>query len=76
MRRYMLAAGTLGRAARAQGGDKTTFQAARRAACLAKLALLADQEGGLAPLRPKVCHQHNVCLDGTGMMHVVSITLC
>lgn len=76
MRRYMLAAGTLGRAARAQGGDKATFQAAQRAACLAKLALLADQEGGLMPVRPKVCHQHVVYLDGTGKEHMVIITLC
>ena len=54
MRRYMLTAGTLGRVARAQGGDESAFQAAQRAACLAKLALLADQEGGLASVRPKV----------------------
>ena len=54
MRRYMLAAGTLGRVARARGGDASAFRAAQRAACLAKLALLADQEGGLASVRPKV----------------------
>ena len=76
MRRYMLAAGTLGRVARAQGGDVSTFQAAQRAACLAKLALLADQEGGLASVRPKVCHLHLVYLDGMRKEHMRSIILC
>lgn len=54
MQRYRLAAGTLARVARAQGGDAKAFAAAKRAVCLAKVALLADQEGGLAPVRPKV----------------------
>ena len=54
MQRYKLAAGTLARVARAQGGDANAFAAAKRAACLGKVALLADQEGGLAPMRPKV----------------------
>ena len=67
---------TLGRVARAQGGDKTRFQAAQRAACLAKLALLADQEGGLASMRPKVWHQHLVYLAGTRREHMIIATLC
>lgn len=54
MQQYTQAAGTLGRVAQAQGGDAHAFTAAKQAACLAKLALLADQEGGLAPVRPKV----------------------
>ncbi len=56
MQRYGQAAGTLARVCRAEGGDAQTFAAAKRAACLAKLALLADQEGGLAHIQPKVGH--------------------
>ena len=54
MQLYTLVAGTLARVSRGEGGDVQTFAAAKRAACLAKLALLADQEGGLADVRPKV----------------------
>ena len=54
MQLYGKAAGTLARVSRAEGGDAQTFAAAHRAACLAKLALLADQEGGLANIQPKV----------------------
>ena len=54
MQRYGQAAGTLARVCRAEGGDAQTFATAKRAACLAKLALLADQEGGMAHVQPKV----------------------
>ena len=56
MQLYEQAAGTLARVSQAEGGDAQAFAAANRAACLAKLALLADQEGGLARIQPKVGH--------------------
>lgn len=54
MQQYGQAAVTLARVCRAEGGDAQAFAAAQRAACLAKLAVLADQEGGLASMPPKV----------------------
>ena len=64
MQRYGQAAGTLARVCRAEGGDAQTFATAKRAACLAKLALLADQEGGLAHIQPKARNlQHEVHLQ-------------
>ena len=54
MQQYGQAAATLARVCRAEGGDARAFAAAQRAACLAKLAILADQEGGLASIQHKV----------------------
>lgn len=56
MRDYGRAAASLARVAAAAGGRKPQFERSGRAACLAKLALLAGQPGGLAaPSRQVPC---------------------
>jgi len=72
MQRYIVAAGTLARVGNAEGGDAQTFATAKRAACLAKLALLADQEGGLAPVPPKASlHKYLLCADFSILSNVL-----
>jgi hypothetical protein len=41
-----------------QGGGRAQFGKSHRAACLAKLALLAEQPGGLRPPSQQVCRRH------------------
>jgi len=55
MHNYIGSAATLAGVATADGSDARSLNTAKRAACLAKVALLANEKGSFAPMSQKVC---------------------